>query len=231
MSSLPDRRAALALALVAAVLGCDRAANSAQRADSPQVAPASSPAAEAPILTSLRAVFQRENPRLERVGVLDWQSVGDAGAVYVGKAVPASRQIASAQDEMFGVFHMPRGDTALRTLLLFPTPSQGDYTMRLERIDPDSIVVRGSTSYSHDFRVVRWEGAGVTPYARPEDPWDSVTVAFSDTLEMNLFDQPDGNRVPIDLRFQGHLRLWNARARGTRQLVQGGGLVAVVPWM
>jgi hypothetical protein len=220
MLLLTDPRAALAFALFATVsIGCGQSADSIQKAESTSsVAQSAQPAqlatdtqpsspAAPTSFSSLRAAFQHENQRLDSIKVLEVRSVGAPGSVILAHAVRADhRYSGDMRDEMFGLFHaLPGADTVLRPIALIRTPSWLDYFPRIERIDPDSIVLLGKTSYTEDVRVIRWSATDIAPYVRPEDPWQDETVAFTDTFAISLFDEPGGNQVPFNLRYRGHL--------------------------
>ena len=210
-----------ALGLLAiAALGCGRPGDSARRPEStgvlaqaasaPPVGATSqpSPPVERGIAASLRAAFYAKSPILDSIRVVETRSVGDrAGAVIVAYAVRSNhRYYAGTVGEMFGVFHaLPGPDSTVRFLAFIESPAWLDYAVRIERIDADSIVLLGQTSYTENTHVVRWQVADAEPYVRPEDSWIDVTARFTDTLAMSFYDQPGGKRVPLDLHYQGVL--------------------------
>jgi hypothetical protein len=111
------------------------------------------------LLANLRAAFQRENPKLTQVGVLDlkaWDFVGPR--VVLGWAiVPDHVFRGDFKDEMFGVFVVNDSLSRVeRVVDTFATPRWLDYEVRFGRLTGDSVEVLGRGATYSDGPMRRW---------------------------------------------------------------------------
>lgn len=162
------------------------------------------------LLQALRRAFQKNNPRLEKVRLLERRSFArpGSGSLVLARAIRADEKFSGDfNDEMFCIFRTRPDDRDVSEVIhCLPTPRWNDQTFRFEVIDPDSIVLMGTDSYgAQGAEVVRWHANDVSRYERPEDSWVGAVVEFSDTRDMTLYDRPGGANVPIDLHYEGKL--------------------------
>ncbi len=122
---------------------------------------------ENPLIGALRTEFQKKNPKLTRVGVLDldawffkgprlvlaWGIVGD----YTFRG--------DFNDEMFGVFVVDESLTHIeRVVDIFPTRAWYDYHVRFGRLTGDSVEVLGrGDTYGDDPTLRAYKWAGTSP--------------------------------------------------------------------
>ena len=119
-------------------------------------------AEEDQLIGALRASFQRRNPKLAHVGVLDLEAWDFQGPrVVLGWAIVRDHTFrGNFEDEMFGVFVVNESLTRVeRVVDTFPTGRWFDYEVRFGRLTADSIEVLGrGATYSDDptRRTYKW---------------------------------------------------------------------------
>ncbi len=114
------------------------------------------------LIGALRSSFQKKNPKLGQVGVLDlkaWDLLGPR--LVLGWAIVSDHQFrGDFNDEMFGVFVVSESLIRLeRTVDIFPTERWFDYDVRFGRFTADSVEVlgRGATySDGPTRRLYKW---------------------------------------------------------------------------
>src|SRR5262245_20313684 len=144
------------------------------------------PTHQNPILAALRDSFQRVNPKLQEVGILDlrsWDFVGPR--VVLGWAIVGDYTFrGDFNDEMFGVFVVNDSLSQVeRVVATSATPLWYDFDMQLGRLTGDSVEVvgRGMTYGDGPLRwKYRW--AGYPPHGgrHREYPADSLPESSSD---------------------------------------------------
>lgn len=130
-------------------------------------AEAASPTKQVPqdedkLISALRTSFQKKNPKLGQVGVLDlkaWYFLGPR--LILGWAIVKDHQFrGDFNDEMFGVFVVNESLTRVeRTVDIFPTRSWFDYEVRFGRFTADSVEVLGMGATHGDDptrRLYKW---------------------------------------------------------------------------
>ena len=162
------------------------------------------------LFENLLETFRLANARLSQLNVLERRSFSGpgSGSIILARAIRADQTFSGDfTDEMFGVFRTSADGNKVKDVITYiPTPRWNDFTYRFEVIDRDSIVLWGTDGYGYQgASVIRWQGRDVSTYVRPEDPWPGAIVQFVDTLEMNLYDRPEGTKVPVVFRYEGHI--------------------------
>ncbi|MFH1680294.1 MAG: hypothetical protein ABIH26_06565 [Candidatus Eisenbacteria bacterium] len=121
------------------------------------------------LLQELAAIFKQENPKIERVAILDLRSFFyDYGHyAFVGWGIVEDGAFrGDPRGELFGVFVADPGLTRITEVLeITPTPRWQDYGLYIESVGADSIVVTGEgLSYRDDpvRRAYAWH-----PYVNP----------------------------------------------------------------
>ena len=114
------------------------------------------------LIGAVRDSFQRRNPRLAQVGILDleaWDFVGPR--IVLGWAIVGDHVFrGDFNDEMFGVFVVNDSLTTVeRVIDAFPTERWFDYEVRFGRLTADSVEVLGrGATYGDDptRRAYKW---------------------------------------------------------------------------
>jgi hypothetical protein len=111
------------------------------------------------LLKVLRVPFQKKNPKLSQVGVLDlkaWDFVGPR--LILGWAIVRDHQFrGDFNDEMFGVFVVDETLTRIeRVVNIFPTERWFDYEVRFGRFTADSVEVVGRGATYSDGPMRQW---------------------------------------------------------------------------
>ena len=157
----PSRAWTLMLAItLAASVACaqeQRQAGAANQPDKGNASVGNPPAGdtgEDRLLRELRRVFQKSNPKLARVGVLELRSWYTTGPriVVAWSIVPDFKFRGDFKDEMFGVFVVNDSLSHVERIVdIFSTPRWFDYEVRIGRLTADSVEVIGQgATYSDE---------------------------------------------------------------------------------
>ena len=102
--------------------------------------------AENPLVRELREVLRKENPAIGHVAILELRAVTTEGPyVMIGWGIRADRRFeGDFRDELFGVFLVNSTLTRIeRTFEIIATPRWLDYSLRIEDITAERIIVVG----------------------------------------------------------------------------------------
>ncbi len=105
-------------------------------------------AMEDALLSVLKAEFQKTNPRIDRVGIIELRGFPEPEArkyVVVGWGVRKDRTFSGEfSDELYGFFVVDRSLRRIEKVLkVVPTPRWLDYSFRIARVTADAIVITG----------------------------------------------------------------------------------------
>ena len=101
-----------------------------------------------PLLGLLKAEFQKTNPRIERIGVVELRGFPEPDArkyVMIGWGVRKDRTFSGEfTDELFGFFVVDESLGRIEKVIkVLPTPRWLDYSFRIASLSADAIVITG----------------------------------------------------------------------------------------
>jgi hypothetical protein len=137
------------------------------------------------LLGELREVFQKRNPAIEHVAILDLKALyyNLGGCVFVGWGIRGDQMSHDdANNELYGVFVADSKLTRITQVLeIMKTPRWQDYGLFIETLTADSVVIVGRGLTYGDQRIRRvyaWQR--VRPNAPPFVPRASSNSAGDD---------------------------------------------------
>ena len=113
----------------------------------------------AALLANIRVEFQRKNPKVQRVSILDSaQDLVDASRHYVlARGIRTDERFeGSFSDELFGLFVVDSSSSEILAVIdIIPTRRWNDYRMRIKKPLSDTITLLGEGSTYGDNDLVK----------------------------------------------------------------------------
>lgn len=126
------------------------------------------------LLANVRVEFQKKNPKVERVSILDSaQDPGDASRHYVlARGIRADERFeGSFSDELFGLFVVNSSSSEILAVIdIIPTRRWNDYRMTIKKPLSDTITLLGEGSTYGDSGLVKTYSIPKIPTTKQGSP-------------------------------------------------------------